>query len=72
MSLLSKKDLDGLQLLYFYSVDTGLVSQLQREWTKLIYDRGLTILKQIKSNRRSVVQVMTELIDLKRLTDKIT
>lgn len=59
MSLLTKQDFEGLQLLYFYSVDTKLVVNLRREWTKLIYDRGLAILKQVKNNRSSVFEVVT-------------
>ena len=64
-------DLDGLQLLYFYSVDAGLIQTLQKEWSKLIYDKALSLVKSTKSTRESVLNVVSKFIELKNLTDSI-
>lgn len=58
-------------LLYSFLLDTDLIAKLKNQWQILIYDSGFNILKKLKPNRKSVVEVVASILDLKIYTDAV-
>lgn len=70
-SLLNERKYEALLLLYSYMYDTKLLPQMKFYWSQYIYERGVYYLKGLQTTRESVVKVVSQIIDLKVLTDTV-
>ena len=68
-TLLNSQKYTEIILLYSYIHDVELQSPLKKAWTQYIFDKGISFLKNLTSDRKSIMEVVSKVIELKILTD---